>query len=583
MTACLSAATFHPIASISSNTSGSDPVSTSRLILGSGSGFEATEPHDAIHGADIFDSVWFTKACEFPCDYYLTLPTPVLTLDLSQDQALHEISIWGFVQSNTNGGKRASLRFATAADGPAGFGNTITFKPSFSLINNETTRQSFTFGQRITARYVEITISDNFFVAPGDGSQGETPGGDRVGLGEISFSVPDASNTPHDNLLATASQAFSLMDGTIGTAPLATRLAGENYWGCALNPASGMVYLSVPTNSEIRVMDLSSSPASSSSFVTVSGAVFHGIAIDQENNQLYALDSDSDSILSFALDTQVQGISLAAGQFHRPNELVFDAARDWLVMSDSGHDEVRVYNTSGTLLHTLAHSSTVGAWGLAIDPTNGNILYSSHDLGQIWRWNPGTTPTLKHGNLQGPRGLGYDRWGRLYCLESGSGEITTFGLNPLTSYSVALGGRDLSLFGECDLDNDFVPDEWESKFSSISLDYLSDPDNDGTPAVIEAALNGSPLTGNDQRIASVSVDAEGEIGISHPALKKSNFDYTLWLSDDLENWKEANRLPAVTSGVELYDTWTYNFLPAEEGFSPTTPKLFTRISVLPVE
>jgi len=45
----------------------------------------------------------------------------------------------------------------------------------------------------------------------------------------------------------------------------------------------------------------------------------------------------------------------------------------------------------------------------------------------------------------------------------------------------------------------------------------------------------------------------------------------------------TNRLPTVTSGAGLYDTWTYNLLPAEEGFSPTTTKLFTRISVLPVE
>ena len=36
---------------------------------------------------------------------------------------------------------------------------------------------------------------DNFFVAPGDGSAGGAPGGDRVGLGEIAFQVvPEPSS-----------------------------------------------------------------------------------------------------------------------------------------------------------------------------------------------------------------------------------------------------------------------------------------------------------------------------------------------------------------------------------------------------
>ena len=57
-------------------------------------------------------------------------------------------------------------------------------------------RQSFSFGQTLSARYVEFTARDNFFVAPGDGTGGETPGGDRVGLGEIAFAatVPEPAS-----------------------------------------------------------------------------------------------------------------------------------------------------------------------------------------------------------------------------------------------------------------------------------------------------------------------------------------------------------------------------------------------------
>ena len=47
----------------------------------------------------------------------------------------------------------------------------------------------------MTARYVEMTVTDNYFDDPGDGSgeNGWGPGGDRVGIGEIAFRVPDAT------------------------------------------------------------------------------------------------------------------------------------------------------------------------------------------------------------------------------------------------------------------------------------------------------------------------------------------------------------------------------------------------------
>ena len=36
-----------------------------------------------------------------------------------------------------------------------------------------------------------MSAEDNFYISPGDGSGGETPGGDRVGLGEIAFAVSE--------------------------------------------------------------------------------------------------------------------------------------------------------------------------------------------------------------------------------------------------------------------------------------------------------------------------------------------------------------------------------------------------------
>lgn len=181
------AADFHTIDSVSVNTSATDLWPISNLIQGPGPGYDAAAPHNKNLGGA--EGNWVTAACGFPCDYYGTEPVPVITLDLGSDALLGEISAWGYASSNANGVSDFSLRFATDAEGTGGFGSSIAYNPTFTLTNDDVVRQSNSFSEFVTARYVEFTASDNFFVAPGDGSGGELPGGDRVGLGEIAFSV----------------------------------------------------------------------------------------------------------------------------------------------------------------------------------------------------------------------------------------------------------------------------------------------------------------------------------------------------------------------------------------------------------
>ncbi len=183
------AVTFHPIISISSSTQASDFLPVNNLIQGPGVGFDASPPHDKTLGG-LFQGNWVTDAPGgFPADYIAVAGMPVLTIDLGQERLLSEISVWGYVATNANGVSEFSLQFATEAEGLGGFGTSIGFNPTYSPINNDILRQSFAFGQDVSARYVEFTAVDNFFVAPGDGSGGGTPGGDRVGLGEIAFAI----------------------------------------------------------------------------------------------------------------------------------------------------------------------------------------------------------------------------------------------------------------------------------------------------------------------------------------------------------------------------------------------------------
>lgn len=182
---------YYPIEGIEVTTTDTDLWPASNLIQGPGVGFNEEQPHEKILGGD--QGNWVTEACGFPCDYLEAFDAPVFTIDLGTDRTLDQIDIWGYTSSNANGLKEFKLRFATGAEGPTGFGSSIDFNPTFSdLPNDDTSRQNFPFGRSLTARYVELTITDNHFEEPGDGSNGETPGGDRIGMGEVAFPIPSA-------------------------------------------------------------------------------------------------------------------------------------------------------------------------------------------------------------------------------------------------------------------------------------------------------------------------------------------------------------------------------------------------------
>ncbi len=183
------AAEFHPIDSVSASTSATDLWPVSNLIQGPGSGFGASEPHAQLGSGS--SHRWVTDAPNgFPSDYIEEIGRPVLTFDLGEERLLSEVSVWGYTSTNANGVSAFRLRFASAADGPAGFGSSIAYSPSFAPTNDDSARQSFAFSETVAARYVEFTCEDNFYSNGGDGPPG---GGDRVGLGEVAFAdeVPD--------------------------------------------------------------------------------------------------------------------------------------------------------------------------------------------------------------------------------------------------------------------------------------------------------------------------------------------------------------------------------------------------------
>ena len=176
-----------PVSATTTTTGDLWPVSN--LVQGPGVGFDANDPHNQLGSAG--GSRWVTAAPGgFPSDFIVAAGEPVLTFDLGSNTSINAIHSWGYSVSNANGVKDFSLRFATDADGTGGFGTSITSNPILSMLIDDVSMQTNEFGV-VNARYFEMTVHSNYF---SNGGFGPPAGGDRVGLGEVAFSIPEPSS-----------------------------------------------------------------------------------------------------------------------------------------------------------------------------------------------------------------------------------------------------------------------------------------------------------------------------------------------------------------------------------------------------
>jgi len=131
-------------------------------------------------------SRWVTDAVGgYPSDYFEYGPIPIIILDLGSDVSMDIVAFFGYGTDgpHNNCASAFSLRFATETEGTGGFGTSISYNPTINPENlSQTTQQNFAFGTIITARYIEVTITDNFYEATDPYG-----GGDRVGFSEIQF------------------------------------------------------------------------------------------------------------------------------------------------------------------------------------------------------------------------------------------------------------------------------------------------------------------------------------------------------------------------------------------------------------
>lgn len=175
--------------------------------LANGIGLDASFTHDFGNSiSPSYDSSWVTAdPAPGGGDYFVDAGPVTLTIDLGSDTSFHTFVTWAYGGTTGNGSTKQgnnvrdfTLRFATEAEGLGGFGNSIALNPSFAqpdaaihdnlMVTLRSDPALYSLGTSLTARYIEMTVTDNFF------GQAGYAGGDRVGLGAIAVAVPEPSS-----------------------------------------------------------------------------------------------------------------------------------------------------------------------------------------------------------------------------------------------------------------------------------------------------------------------------------------------------------------------------------------------------
>jgi hypothetical protein len=128
-------------------------------------------------------------------DYFVSGKTPVLVLDLGGAYNLTAFEFWNYNAAG-NGVKTFSLEFSADGSTWTTASSYTTAEPKASTVNGANIfEQDFSLGSAVTAQYVRITITDNWY--GGTCQDGIVAvGGDRTGFNEIDFvgtAVPEPS------------------------------------------------------------------------------------------------------------------------------------------------------------------------------------------------------------------------------------------------------------------------------------------------------------------------------------------------------------------------------------------------------
>jgi len=143
------------------------------------------------HAAASGTTAWTTDAPNGAGDYFLagSPGTPaVVSLDLGTSYEISDFVFWGYHFGAPNGNEAREFSLEFSNDGGTSFSAPVVVANPLSVYAADQA-STLSLGATFTADTVRMTVTDNHF-------GGASPGGDRIGIGEVKFiAIPEPSTS----------------------------------------------------------------------------------------------------------------------------------------------------------------------------------------------------------------------------------------------------------------------------------------------------------------------------------------------------------------------------------------------------
>jgi YVTN family beta-propeller protein len=208
----------------------------------------------------------------------------------------------------------------------------------------------------------------------------------------------------------------------------------SNCPGIAFDPVNGDIYVADygpnGTNDTISIINGTSNTVITDDFPV--GSQPFGIGVDPATDLVYVANAGSNNLTVINGSTNMAQDRNLSVNGSAPSTVLFDAATNDLYIANQFSDNLTVFNatTNEPVGRGISVPKGTDPWGLALDPTNGNLFVGGEDTGNVTVVDP-TSGRVLDSNIsigsfegQGVQELAFDNAsGVVYAVDPTSDEV----------------------------------------------------------------------------------------------------------------------------------------------------------------